>query len=340
MTLLDDRPPAPAPEPAARPTPPTPPVVAAPPAPSGSRLRWLLLIWALVLIVGQGLVLYGFGPTFQDRTQRSLLRSYRTEIDQAVHAGSGLADPNAVPTAPQPGQPVGIVEIGRLEVQQVVVEGVAPAQTRKGVGHVPGTAGLGQPGNAVVVGRRGAFGGVFSSLGSLRKGDKILVTTTQGQAVYKVGSVKRVSLVEPQLNAGSSKGTAGRGSTGAPSDEATIPSVYGPSNGDQLTLVTSASVLPWNKSRALVVTASLKDAPFAPTLQGARTDKDTGGQPDSTAKAAALLAVLVYGLAMGAAILLYKRLPTRVAYLLTVAPIVALTIITGETFSRLLPAWV
>jgi len=52
-----------------------------------------------------------------------------------------------------------------------------------------------------------------------------------------------------------------------------------------------------------------------------------------------VLALGAYGLAMAAGVLLYRRLPSRSAYLLTLAPVVALTIIAAETVGRLFPAW-
>jgi len=98
-----------------------------------------------------------------------------------------------------------------------VVEGVAPSQTQSGPGHVPGTGGLGQPGNAGVVARRLAFGGPFRQLASMAPGDAIVVTTEQGQSLYTVSAVER----------------------GADPQEA-----FAPSEGDQLTLATSGESLP------------------------------------------------------------------------------------------------
>ena len=285
-------------------------------APSPQRLRLLLLTWVGALVLGLALVVFGFGPLFQDRVQRSMLRDYRVLVDQA---SNGAVAP---PKAPPLGSAVGIIEIGEVRVQQAVVEGVRSSDTRKGPGHVPGTAGLGQPGNSVVVGRRSGFGGPFGGVGKLRKGDEIVVTTTQGQSVYTVATVKKVKLRQETED-----------------DEGTVNGVFGPSQGDQLTLVTSSSKVPWNGGSATVVVAEMRDAPFPPTAQGGRSDRDTGGNPDGDAKAPAVLAMLVYGLAMGASVVLYRRLPQRVAYLLTAAPIIALTILTGETFSRLFPAW-
>jgi sortase A len=313
--------------------------IAPPLAPSGTRVRLLLVAWVGALLAALALVVFGFGPVFQDRVQRSLLRQYRTEVNNVANgAGSGPLGVNAVPRAPELGTTVGILEIGDARIQQAVVEGVRSSDTRKGPGHVPGTAGLGQPGNAVVVARRAGFGGPFAGVGGLHKGNEIVVTTKQGQSVYAVVSAKHVSLHDAPAEGTTSTPTAV--GTKAKDDTAgLIDNVYGPSTGDQLTLVTSGSRVPWNGSKATVVVAKMKDKPFPPTVQGGRHQSDTGSKPDSDAKAAAVLVMVVYGLAMGAAVLLYRRLPHRVAYLLTVAPIVALTIVAGETFSRLFPAW-
>jgi sortase A len=284
-------------------------------------------------------VVFGFGPVFQDRVQRSLLRDYRTEVDNASNgAGTGPLGTATVPRAPDLGSTVGILEVGDARIQQAVVEGVRSSDTRKGPGHVPGTAGLGQPGNSVVVGRRSGFGGPFADIGGLHKGNEIVVTTTQGQSVYAVVSVEHVSLHNPPAE-GSAPAPTSVGSTPKDDRAGLIDNVYGPSAGDQLTLITSGSRVPWNGAKATVVVAKLEDKPFPPTVQGGRHQSDTGGKPDGDAKAAAMLVMLVYGLAMGGAVLLYRRLPHRVAYLLTVAPVVALTIVAGETFSRLFPAW-
>ena len=65
----------------------------------------------------------------------------------------GVAAPTTAPRARRAGRDP---RDRPLRLSQVAVEGVGPEQTRKGPGHVPGTAGLGQPGNAAVVGRRAA----------------------------------------------------------------------------------------------------------------------------------------------------------------------------------------
>ena len=315
-----------------------PPVapVAEPRAPKGSsatRLRFLLLGWLVSIIVGMALVLYGFGPFFQQRNQRALLSQYRSEISRAANEASGLPGVTVRTTAPDPGSPVAILEIGSIRLQQVVVEGVGAEQTRSGPGHVPGTAAPGQPGNAVVVGRYKSYGGPFGKLHSVHAGDQILVTTTQGASIYSIEEVKKVTLSTAAPSESSDTTDA------ASSSAVRVDDLYGPSEDDRLTLVTSASANPLNGSSATVVTAKLKGEPFEPTPQGGRLSGQTGLAGDDGALAAVVLALMAYGIVMGASVLLYRRLQPRTAYMLTIAPMVALTIIAGETLSRIFPAW-
>jgi hypothetical protein len=119
-----------------------------------------------------------------------------------------------------------------------------------------------------------------------------------------------------------------------------IDGTFGPSKDDRLTLVTSGDRLPSNRSSAIVVVAKLTGTAFAPTPQGGRRNSDIGTRGDPGSGAPALLAFLVYGLTMAGSVALYRRLQPRTAYLLTIGPILAITIVTAETLSRVLPAWV
>ncbi len=293
-------------------------------------------------IAGFGLVVYQLGPMLQQSDQRDLLNQYRTAVRHAANESSGLPGVQVASKPPDEGSPVGIVEIGALESQQVVVEGVTASETQKGPGHVPGTAGLGQPGNSVVLARRNAFGGSFRDLSQLRRGARILVTTTQGQSVYVVKSVRTRTVVDGTSSSGSSgssSSTAYAAGATAGKADVTLDALYGPTRDDRLTLVTSASRVPWNASDATVVVAKMRGKPFQPTPQGARSDTETGRTGESGAWASVVLVLLLYVGAIVASVVLFKKMRFRVAYLLVIAPLVALTVITGETISRLLPAW-
>src|SRR5262249_54044970 len=115
--------------------------------------------------------------------------------------------------------------------------------------------------------------------------------------------------------------------------------LYGPSKDDQLTLITSGSKAPWNRSTATVVVAKLLGTPFKFTPQGALSDGAMGNDGDTSAWPAAMLAVIAFGAVIAGSVAMYRRTTFRVAYALTIAPLVVLTIITGETLARLLPAW-
>jgi sortase A len=332
--------------------------------------RWIALgvaIWLAVTLVAVVLVLYGVGPLIEQREQTAALSAYRTQIHHAAAEAEGLAGVEVPTQAPEAGTPVAILDIGGIHLEQVVVEGVGPRQTRDGPGHVPGTAAPGQPGNSAIVARRSAFGGPFRRLGRLERGDEILVTTTQGQTVYEVTAVLSAPVADAPATAPVTTTTVPDAATtdavtdaaaadaadaGAPPTTVrprtrleipagglTTEDLYGPTPDDRLTLVTSASSWPWARSRATIVVARMTSRPFAPTPQGGRTADDDGRSGDSGVAAPLALAVGAYLVAVGAAIVLYRLARPRSAYLLTAPPLAAGILLTAEAVARLFPAW-
>jgi len=118
-----------------------------------------------------------------------------------------------------------------------------------------------------------------------------------------------------------------------------LNSLYGTSTDDRLTLVTSASAFPWNSGEASVVIAVMKGKPFEPTPQNGRSAKGAGNEGDSSKWPVTILAFLCLVAAVGGAVLLYRRSTPKIAYLLTVPPLLAFAILASESFSLLLPAW-
>ena len=312
----------------------------------GRRLARVVVVWVVAALASFLIVLYFVEPLFQQRTQHALLGQMRAEISHAHYA---LTLPSAATPAlaPNLGAPVGVLEIPDLGLRQVVVEGVGPTQTAKGPGHVPGTAGLGQPGNSAVVGRRSTFGGPFHSLGDLKQGERILITTTQGQTVYSVSSVTHQT-VSDSSSSGSGESlptstvppvTSKYAPNPLPSRATTVDDLYGPTKANQLTLVTSDSASPVNSSQATVVVATMKTVPFVPTAQNGRTATQTGLVGDHSAWVGLLLALQGFVLAGVAAAWLRPRYGPRIAYLLTTPPLIVFVILVAETASQLLPAW-
>lgn len=84
------------------------------------------------------------------------------------------------------GTPVAIIDIPRLHVHQVVLEGTDSGVLADGPGHRRDTPLPGQAGTSVLMGRAAAYGGPFGDLGTLHQGDTFTVTTGQGKAAYRV----------------------------------------------------------------------------------------------------------------------------------------------------------
>ena len=85
---------------------------------------------------------------------------------------------------------VGQLEIPRLNVSVIVIEGDDDATLARAVGHVRGTALPWESGNTVMAGHRDTF---FRPLKNLGEGDQILMTTPRGTFEYRVAS----RIVEP-----------------------------------------------------------------------------------------------------------------------------------------------
>jgi sortase A len=87
------------------------------------------------------------------------------------------------------GSSIGRIEIPRLGLSVVVLEGDDALTLRRGAGHIPGTGWPGQPGNMAIAGHRNTF---FSGLRDIRANDVIRMTTRHGSYVYNVESIRVV----------------------------------------------------------------------------------------------------------------------------------------------------
>lgn len=98
--------------------------------------------------------------------------------------------------APPPVSPVGLIgrlQIPRLNLSVMVVEGADAGTLQRAVGHIPGTALPGMPGNTGLSGHRDTF---FRPLQDVRHHDLIKFTTRLGTYRYRVTSIKVVSPTE------------------------------------------------------------------------------------------------------------------------------------------------
>ena len=226
------------------------------------RVGSLVVLWAAVGLTAVALVLFQLGPMLQQRDQRALLANYRVTVDHAAAeadtpvglGGNVAADDRA--RAWLAGRDRGdrrVEDAGRRGRRCAAVADEPRSRVT-----FPGTAGLGQPGNSVIVARRNALRRHVCHIRSLHAGDRITVTTTQGQSVYEVTSVaarRHLGVDTRRRPAGRTwptRSTAAGGiqltrATVAPKHaKVSVASVYGPTPDDRLTLITSGSRAPWD----------------------------------------------------------------------------------------------
>jgi len=161
--------------------------------PLTSILRWIqrLLLACAVSMAGYcGYVLMDTW-SFQKAERRQLERLLADR-----HASQAGAHPLAAPAAMKAPLPVaaggliGSIDIPRLGLSAMVIEGTSGKILRRAAGHIRGTALPGQSGNVVISGHRDTF---FRPLRNIRRNDIITLTTVLGQYRYRVVSTQVVS---------------------------------------------------------------------------------------------------------------------------------------------------
>lgn len=96
-----------------------------------------------------------------------------------------------VPSARQElGQPIGVLEIPRLGLSTVVIEGDETAALLLGVGHLADTPLPWKNGNSVLAAHRDTF---FRPLAGIKRYDRIRFTTDEGDLEYVVDATRIVS---------------------------------------------------------------------------------------------------------------------------------------------------
>ncbi len=144
-------------------------------------LRWsqrALLVIAVSMLAWCGYVLVDMW-SFQ-RTEQRQFEAQR--VDR-------IAIPGAIPP-PAWGGLIGRIDIPRLDISVVIIEGTGSTTLRRAVGHIRGTALPGHRGNIGISGHRDTF---FRPLRNIRKDDVITLTTLEGEYRYRVVSTKIVT---------------------------------------------------------------------------------------------------------------------------------------------------
>lgn len=162
----------------------------------------------LLVLLFLGYQLFGTNLVTKQH-QKSLAEDLRSSWEETAPSPTPSPIETTEPTVPSPGpaapaQPrprpkpdlgsgIAILEIPKIEVESVVVEGVTVPALKKGPGHMPFTAHAGERGNMVISGHRTTYGAPFYHLDELKPGDEIRVATASKVHLYRVTQSKVVS---------------------------------------------------------------------------------------------------------------------------------------------------
>jgi sortase A len=92
------------------------------------------------------------------------------------------------------GQPIGRIEIPRIRLSKVIVQGTEADSLQKGPGHYPDQPMPGAPGTVAIAGHRTTYGAPFREIDKLREGDRIELQMPYAEVAYEV---ERTQIVLP-----------------------------------------------------------------------------------------------------------------------------------------------
>ncbi|MGK5627547.1 class E sortase [Streptomyces sp. URMC 123] len=124
-------------------------------------------------------VLFWTGVRADAAMERQLerLREHSAAAPRNAGGPGGPDGPGASAAPYAPGAPFALMRVPRLGADWVkpVLEGTDPGTLRKGLGHYPRTARLGETGNFAVAGHRRTHGDPFKDFPRLRPGDAVVL---------------------------------------------------------------------------------------------------------------------------------------------------------------------
>lgn len=181
-------------------------------------MAWLRVVGKLLISLGVGVLLFVawilWGTGLYTSQQQDKLRDEFTELPQIpaepVDTKTGNPSPYGGPGddfQPEAGEPVFTLDIPKIDVRNVVVEGVGTEELKSGPGHFPDCRGEfrgelctedeavwpGERGRVIVSGHRTTYGQPFWSLDKLEPGDEIFIRTRGwGNYTYRVTGIEIV----------------------------------------------------------------------------------------------------------------------------------------------------
>jgi sortase A len=146
-------------------------------------LQWILQ-WIHVALFAAGILMLGYCAFVVADTwifQKQEAAALESFVPQALVPSPAVVGPAGL---------IGRLQVERLGVSAMVMEGISGKTLRRAVGHISGTALPGQSGNVGIAGHRDTF---FRPLRNIQADDIITLTTLGGEYRYRVVSTKVVS---------------------------------------------------------------------------------------------------------------------------------------------------
>jgi sortase A len=164
----------------------------------GTDSRALAWIRAALVVAGV-LCLAWVGVTWMQAALFARQQRMLWNEERAAAADRGAPESPPAGARPAPGSVIGILEIPRLGFSEIVAEGDSDDVLRVAIGHLPDTPLPWQPGNSAIAGHRDQH---FRPLANVRVGDRIRLSTRQGDFTYRLREIRIVlptdlSVLEP-----------------------------------------------------------------------------------------------------------------------------------------------
>ena len=137
--------------------------------------RILQIFGAILLLYVAGVVIRA--SLFQSHELASFDRAAREQKQSRRTSGP----------APKRGDVLGRIDIPKLHLSTVILEGDDDHELLLGAGHIPGTAEPGQFGNSAIAAHRDTF---FRGLQGVAEGDELTIATLDGNYRYRVDWTK------------------------------------------------------------------------------------------------------------------------------------------------------
>jgi sortase A len=157
------------------------------------------LRWSRNAFLATGILLVGYSAFVlidMKLYQANQARQFERELKSARSPIARTGGAGNLSVAPASAGTLGKIEIVRIGLAAMIMEGTDGRTLRHAVGHIRGTPLPGQQGNIAIAGHRDTF---FRPLRNVEKNDEITLTTLDGSSRYLVDFTKVVAPEDTQV---------------------------------------------------------------------------------------------------------------------------------------------